>query len=149
MTNEYTQPELLRMIADAQERRPGDWFKEFQQYIEEPSGKWLIPIDGSMVFAVLANHGPDYIRPKPRRRYAYTQDGTEVSWPEPVSRALEYWQIYFVADPVKGEAGMSRWNGDLGDWECLELGLIHLDLQSAEEHAKALVKLSGGTIPEG
>ena len=42
----------------------------------------------------------------------------------------------------------NRWVGDFLDARRLERGLVHLSQEDAISHAKALIKLNGGTIDE-
>lgn len=73
----------------------------------------------------------------------------DVSFPKPVSKALEENQKYFIPDfTVTRLYYTSQWcNTDLDNLR-LKRGLIHLSQENAIAHAKALIKLSGGNVDE-
>lgn len=73
----------------------------------------------------------------------------DVSFPKPESEAPELMSEYWVPNlsyryysgPVP-----NRWLDDLADRQRLRRGLVHLTRENATAHAKALLKLSGGTV---
>lgn len=69
----------------------------------------------------------------------------DIDVPEPVREALEIGQEYFVASPAMGGGSQFMWNGCAHDLKFLRHGLIHLNREAAELHAKALILVSGGT----
>ncbi|WII94684.1 hypothetical protein LU276_06550 [Moraxella haemolytica] len=72
-----------------------------------------------------------------------------VSFPKPDSEPLEIGQEYFVCDIVsKGFYDIFEWENRKLDQDFLKYGMIHLTKEDAIAHAKALIKLSGGTIDE-
>jgi hypothetical protein len=144
MTN-YTQPELLRLIADAQERRPDDWWREF----EEMDSHWVTVKDPDVIFRKLREGSYKTIRPKPRRRYAYCQDGTEVSWPEPTWVEPLKGELYYTPKRTPKGFVRFRWHGWKDDYWRLKAGCIHLTPKAAREHRDAEVRLAGGTVSGG
>lgn len=69
-----------------------------------------------------------------------------VSFPKPESEppkeGIYYWIPFLTCESFTNN---SRWYGDIVDFRYLKLGLVHLTEERAMEHAKALIKLSGGT----
>ncbi|PHM70377.1 hypothetical protein [Xenorhabdus sp. KJ12.1] len=67
----------------------------------------------------------------------------EYDVPEPLRCEPEIGQPYFLVriDLIQG-AREYRWDGDDWDMMVLKSGLIHLDRESAELHAKALIALT-------
>ncbi|BET96492.1 hypothetical protein [Xenorhabdus taiwanensis] len=68
----------------------------------------------------------------------------EYDVPEPVSEPLEKYTRYYVPDIddwVIQNASLI-WTNDDSDMHYLQCGLIHLDRESAELHAKALISLT-------
>ena len=69
----------------------------------------------------------------------------DVSFPKPESEPLKYDEEYWVADPAANNyVSASQWSDKLDELVLLRSGLIHLTRENAIEHAKALIKLSGG-----
>ncbi|KLU15024.1 MULTISPECIES: hypothetical protein [Xenorhabdus] len=68
----------------------------------------------------------------------------EYDVPEPVREALENGTEYYYPDISYGEfvCDDRTWSGDVWDKYRLSSGLIHLDRESAELHAKALIALT-------
>ncbi|MDE1488952.1 hypothetical protein KKI90_22265 [Xenorhabdus bovienii] len=70
----------------------------------------------------------------------------EYDVPEPVREPLEEYDEYFYVNTGaiyhEGGASFSRWMGNDVDNYRLSAGLIHLDHESAELHAKALISLT-------
>lgn len=64
--------------------------------------------------------------------------------PEPCKVELEYGQKYFVPHLTTAGAKFCTWNGDKHDLYALKANVVHLDFQSAEIHAKALIEVSKG-----
>ena len=79
-----------------------------------------------------------YYRRKPR-----TVQISDFEVPEPCKVALEYGQDYYVPSLTAG-ASWRTWNDDKHDARVLKSNLVHLDFQSAEIHAKALIEVSKG-----
>ena len=78
-----------------------------------------------------------------RRKPRTTQIG-DYEVPEPCKAELEYGQEYFVPLMTTAGAKYRTWNGDKHDLYVLKANLVHLDFQSAEIHAKALIEVSKG-----
>ncbi|WP_340611110.1 hypothetical protein [Xenorhabdus bharatensis] len=68
----------------------------------------------------------------------------EYDVPEPVRERLSDNDVYYSPTVEQGSGSFSRytWHGDLFDIRALSNGLIHLDRESAELHAKALISLT-------
>ena len=82
---------------------------------------------------------PDFTyRHKPR-----TVQVGDVEVPEPCKVPLEYGQDYYIPNLTAG-ASWRTWNDDKHDAHALKSNLVHLDFQSAEIHAKALIEVSKG-----
>lgn len=64
--------------------------------------------------------------------------------PEPCKVELEYGQKYFVPHLTTAGAVRRTWDDDKHDANALKSNLVHLDFQSAEIHAKALIEVSKG-----
>ncbi|MGJ0624012.1 hypothetical protein [Xenorhabdus bovienii] len=71
----------------------------------------------------------------------------DIDVPEPVREPLENEQKYYYPCILSDEwlCGDVLWWGDLYDVARLNRGLIHLDPESAELHAKALISLTAST----
>ena len=72
----------------------------------------------------------------------------DVSFPKPESEPPELGTEYWIADPSYRHyetPNTLTWVDDSTDHMFLKRGLIHLSRGSAVAHAKALIKLSGGT----
>lgn len=111
------------------------------------TGQWLHD-DGEWVDAYDYNpmSFPEYDwRIKPR---TIKIGDTEV--PAPETKAPERGQRYYFVDPLEEERlyGSWTWNNDEHDQHLLRSGMIHLTPQAAQEHALALIKISGGQHPE-
>lgn len=63
--------------------------------------------------------------------------------PQPCKVELEYGQDYYIPSLTAG-ASWRTWNDDKQDANALKANLVHLDFQSAEIHAKALIEVSKG-----
>lgn len=73
----------------------------------------------------------------------------DVSFPKPVSEPLKKDTKYWFAVLGSERCALSYyWNDDETDKRILRRGLLHLSEENAVAHAKALIKLSGGTIDE-
>ncbi|MBE8596816.1 hypothetical protein [Xenorhabdus sp. BG5] len=66
----------------------------------------------------------------------------EYDVPEPVREPLEELTMYYIPDICGNYADAICWDGDEQDTIWLQRGLIHLDRESAELHAKALIALT-------
>lgn len=78
------------------------------------------------------------------RRKPRTVKIGDIEVPEPCKSALEYGQDYYVPLLTTAGASLRTWNGDKHDAYVLKSNLVHLDFQSAEIHAKALIEISKG-----
>lgn len=67
---------------------------------------------------------------------------------EPVRKALECGQLYYVAGVSGGRRAELYWSGDIHDHIWLKHGVIHLTREAAELHSKALILVSGGKVAE-
>ncbi|AKG19276.1 hypothetical protein AAX09_07710 [Moraxella bovoculi] len=73
----------------------------------------------------------------------------DVSFPKPVSEPLKKGTKYWFAGLGSERCAFSYdWDDDETDKRILRRGLLHLSEENAVAHAKALIKLSGGTIDE-
>lgn len=71
----------------------------------------------------------------------------DVSFPKPESEPLQDGDKYWIADPMANSyAILSMWVGNKLDKLALSKGLLHKSRESAIAHAKAIIKLSGGSI---
>ena len=77
-----------------------------------------------------------------RRKPRTVQIG-DIEVPEPCKAELVYGQDYYIPNLTAG-ASWRTWNGDEHDTHALKSNLVHLDFQSAEIHAKALIEVSKG-----
>ena len=90
----------------------------------------------------------------PRNKFRLSQEMITiggVSFPKPESEPLEINTEYWVAEASYGyyaTANPTLWVDDSQDRLYLKRGLVHLSKENAISHAKALIKLSGGTIDE-
>lgn len=70
----------------------------------------------------------------------------DISFPKPESEppreGVYYWVPFLTSESFSNN---SRWYGETPDFRYLKLGLVHLTEENAVKHAKALIKLSGGT----
>lgn len=71
----------------------------------------------------------------------------DVSFPKPASEPLadgtKYWLVSLSYQPYA-----YKWSNAECDNLYLRMGLVHLSKENATAHAKALIKLSGGTIDD-
>ena len=77
------------------------------------------------------------------RRKPRTVQVGDIEVPEPCKVELEDGQDYFVPNLTTG-ASLRTWYGYKHDVRALKSNLVHLDFQSAEIHAKALIEVSKG-----
>ncbi|MGJ0636813.1 hypothetical protein [Xenorhabdus bovienii] len=109
--------------------RPWEYFQYWDNYL-----KIWMPVDKPIAFYCNTNY-----RLKPR-----TIRIGSVDVPEPVREPLGSEQEYyypFISDD-DGLYRSTEWWGDSYDNARLYRGLIHLDCESAEIHAKALISLT-------
>lgn len=131
--------ELVRSIAYAMDLRPFGWFDEFEYY-DDVYQRWEKCRYDEDVFENL----PSKVRPRPR---TITIAGMEV--PEPLREPLDHRKRYYVAIPTdEGLVFKTAWNGDRGDDIWLRRGLIHLTEDAARQHARALIRASGGEVDD-
>lgn len=89
-------------------------------------------------------HEPDFWQV--RRKAKVIRIGA-VEFPEPVREPLTNGEQYFVVALTLPQYVMTAcWCGDTFDANRLKRGLVHLTEEAAKQHAKALIKLSGGTV---
>lgn len=70
----------------------------------------------------------------------------DVSFPKPESENPKSDTEYFFPSFFRPYlVGCFEWAGDDDDYKLLKAGLVHLTKENAIAHAKALIKLSGGT----
>lgn len=70
----------------------------------------------------------------------------DVSFPKPETKAPKSGMNYFFPSFIKPSlVDFYEWTSDDVDYKLLRAGLIHLSKENAFAHAKALLKLSGGT----
>ena len=86
---------------------------------------------------------PRWVPDCPYRHKPRTVQIGDIEVPEPCKVALEYGQDYYVPSLTAG-ASWRTWNDDKHDARVLKSNLVHLDFQSAEIHAKALIEVSKG-----
>lgn len=68
-----------------------------------------------------------------------------VSFPKPETTEPGIGTHYFLTFPELSPANQFViWDGDMADRDFLRSGMVHLNKADAEEHRKALIKLSGG-----
>ena len=77
-----------------------------------------------------------------RRKPRTVQIG-DIEVPEPCKAELVYGQDYYIPSLTAG-ASLRTWYGDKHDTHALNSNLVHLDFQSAERHAQALIQVSKG-----
>ncbi|AKG07028.1 hypothetical protein AAX06_01200 [Moraxella bovoculi] len=73
----------------------------------------------------------------------------DVSFPKPESEPLEVGTVYWVTAPTHqyySSITTFIWGNGRDDKRYLQRGFVHLTRDAAIQHAKALVKLSGGSI---
>lgn len=71
---------------------------------------------------------------------------SDVSFPKPESENPKSDTEYFFPSFFKPFwVGCFEWAGDDDDYRLLKAGLVHLTKENAIAHAKALIKLSGGS----
>ena len=87
---------------------------------------------------------PSWYENRTFRRKPRTIQLGDYEVPEPCKVELEYGQEYFVPLMTTSGAKFCTWNGDKHDLYVLKANIVHLDFQSAEIHAKALIEVSKG-----
>lgn len=71
-----------------------------------------------------------------------------VSFPKPESEPLVDRAYYYANPMIRDLHTVAYWRGDGVDMLLLARGLVHLSKENAIAHAKALVKLSGGSVDD-
>lgn len=70
----------------------------------------------------------------------------DVSFPKPVNEPPKRGETYYYPNIIRTSlAGCNEWLGDEVDLKLFESNMVHLTEENAIEHAKALIKLSGGS----
>jgi hypothetical protein len=87
---------------------------------------------------------PSWFSDHSYRRKPRTVQTSDFEVPEPRKVALAYGQDYYVPLVSTAGAALRTWDGDKHDTYALKSNLVHLDFQSAEIHAKALIEVSKG-----
>lgn len=73
-----------------------------------------------------------------------------ISFPKPVTEKLPWQTVYYYPSLEREElCNADMWGNSGFDHTLLQRGLIHLTEEDAVEHAKALIKLSGGIPNQG
>lgn len=71
----------------------------------------------------------------------------DVEFPKPITEKLEPASRYYIADPTSDILYSEViWRNDEYDLHYLSVGVVHLIKENAIAHAKALIKLSGGSV---
>lgn len=74
----------------------------------------------------------------------------DVSFPKPVTEKLSWQTVYYYPSLEREElCNTGMWGNSGFDHILLQRSLIHLTEEDAVEHAKALIKLSGGIPNQG
>lgn len=68
-----------------------------------------------------------------------------VSFPKPISEAPEHGTRVYIAG-VGGSTDWIQWDGARSDLQALKDNCLHLSEKAAEEHSRAMSKLSGGVV---
>lgn len=70
----------------------------------------------------------------------------DISFPKPETRPLKMGAIYWYVDLLNTDLFLiDTWDNIEEDYHRLRIGSIHLTKENTIAHAKALIKLSGGT----
>lgn len=78
-----------------------------------------------------------------------TIDIGDISFPKPDSEPRKAGEEYWVADPTHTDYTFKYdWYTDESYEQILTRGFLHRSRENAIAHAKALIKLSGGTVDE-
>ncbi|WP_237388027.1 hypothetical protein [Xenorhabdus sp. Sc-CR9] len=117
---------MMKAAEIAQENE--NWWEYFE--LKYPDGSWRSISDN------FGFHKKCTYRLKPR-----TIRIGNIDVPEPVREPLEDGQEFFVPD-LGLDALPYHWSGTTYNLRWLESGIIHLDRESAELHAKALIALT-------
>ena len=115
-------------------------------FIEDTSVKIERLIDGNWCNSYIeevTGYPDDLYRIKPTMRSITLQDGTVVSWPEPMRVAPDYEQ-FFIAGYER--AVESNWTGSAWQQRVLNAGFCHLSEEAAQQHRKAIVLANGGEL---
>jgi hypothetical protein len=125
MKTEHKHAAVLRAIADEQEvqwrnHESEDWRDVGPSVVVNPISMWHL-----------------FWRIKPR---TILINGLEV--PEPMRVEPDVGTVCWLADMAGMEAGAFEWDGDEGDLEWLNLGLVHATEEAAQIHADALLSFT-------
>ena len=108
---------------------------------DEPWEFWQHDASGTWVDCV--SH-PGWCSDSQYRRKPRTIIIGDIEVPEPCKSLLVCGQEYFVPDVTTGLGRRRTWAHDSEDTHVLKSNLVHLDIQSAALHAKALIEISKG-----
>ena len=129
MKTPHPYPEILKAFIEdtnvhiEEEYKPGDWrLCGIGFLVSCPSGNFRL---------------------KPAMRHLTTQDGTVVSWPEPMRVAPDYEQFFIAGYERVVE---SNWNGSAWQQQVLKAGFCHLSEEAAQQHRRAFVLANGGEL---
>ena len=129
-----TQAELMRHIADAVERNPEEWWREFEICFD---GEWM-DAEPREVTGLAANC-PHKVRPKP---HTYTLHVEKM--PEPLREEPIHNSGYYVINPLSARVFAERWRGEVYEFVWLSRGLCYPDESTAREALEKLTKAMGG-----
>lgn len=111
-------------------------------YIEDHIDVQSYYEDGRYTSEMVSEHCDDILMASPPMR---SINGHE--YPESVSEPLEIGQDYYVPNPLNPNPfSQLKWEGLSTDQLYLERGLIHLNINAARAHAKAIILAGGGEV---
>lgn len=138
MSEEKTTAYWLREFAYAAEHDPQDWNSWFQSY----SGSVWRVLDAQQLVLDAVRY-PHMIRHTPRRITINGPGGT-FSYPEPTRKKPRYGTEYWVpSSSTPSHAIYFQWRESRTDHIFFRRGKIHLDKESAREHAQAEILAAG------
>jgi hypothetical protein len=82
----------------------------------------------------------------PVRRIEITGPGGTYSYPEPLRVAPALCTYVFIGDPTCVVLHAEEWKNYGDQLATLRRGLVHLTREAAEEHARAIILASGGSM---
>ena len=130
-----TQPQLMRQIADAMERNPEGWFREFE-YFNYQDDEWeTLKSEHDLPHPLLYG----VVRPKPR---TYTLHVEEM--PEPLREEPRSGKRVYLVSLLTGNVVSADWDGSRRMGQELDCGLVYPDEPTAREALEKLTKAMGG-----
>lgn len=129
---EHKYAHILRAIADG---NVVQW--------RDSNGEWNDESENTILREVVnEDYSPERYRVKPD---TITINGVEV--PEPVRDQLAIGTYYWLVDASADTKTRNySWSDHGMDFNWIKSGLIHLTKEAAEQHARALILASGGSI---